>query len=53
MICPVCHNKVKMKTHGIIRVFIPHQHSEIVLYCPASNRSAEEAYEIAKMENAQ
>ena len=51
MICPVCHNKIKMTMREMERVFVPHAHSPVVLYCAASNSTAKEAQQIAKAES--
>lgn len=50
MICPVCLNKVRMTMRGMERVMLPHPHSEVVLVCPGSNRTAKEAHEVKKLE---
>ncbi len=50
MICPICHHKEKMMMKNMERVFVTHFHSEVVLVCPGSNRTAKEALEIAKNE---
>jgi hypothetical protein len=51
MNCPVCHKNVKMTMREMDRVFLPHPHSEVVLYCPASNKTAREAQAVAKAES--
>jgi hypothetical protein len=50
MICPVCHNKTKMTMREMERVFVPHAHSSVVLYCPGSKKTAKEAQAITKAE---
>ena len=51
MTCPICHNRVTATMRDMERVLAPHRHSEVVLVCPGSNRTAKEAMDIAKAED--